>query len=87
MKEPLNRFGMQCSYRVAIAVGLYLRQYLQRLSEADGYITSSLTDCTVIKCCSDDHIEKNEVGGACSRGELYTCFGGETWGKEGTWRT
>jgi len=38
-----------------------------------------------------DQIEKNEMGGALSkyRGEMtgIQCFGGETWGKETTWKT
>jgi hypothetical protein len=41
------------------------------------------------KCYSDDQIEKNEMGGACStyRGEKRCIqgFGGETWRKETTW--
>jgi len=41
--------------------------------------------------CSGDHIEKNEMGGACSAygGEdrRIRGFGGDTWGKETTWKT
>jgi len=40
--------------------------------------------------CSDDQIEKNEVGGACSTyGAEQRCiqgFGGETRGKVTTWK-
>jgi hypothetical protein len=38
-----------------------------------------------------DQIKKNEVGGACSTNRLgERCiqdFGGETWGKDTTWKT
>jgi hypothetical protein len=41
--------------------------------------------------CSGDQIEKNELGGACSRYEReerrIQGFGGETCGKETTWNT
>jgi len=41
--------------------------------------------------CSDDKIEKNEMGGACSAYEgeerCIQGFGGETWTKETTWET
>jgi hypothetical protein len=43
------------------------------------------------KYYSGDQIKKNEMGGACSMyGEEESWiqgFGGETWGKETTWKT
>jgi hypothetical protein len=43
------------------------------------------------KYYSGDNIEKNEMGGTCSRcgGEerFVQGFGGETWWKETTWKT
>jgi hypothetical protein len=41
-------------------------------------------------CCSGDKIEKNEgVENVVRMGiaDVYTGFGGKTWGKESTWKT
>ena len=41
--------------------------------------------------CSDDKIEKNDMGGACSaygrEKRRIQDFGEETWGKETAWKT
>ena len=41
--------------------------------------------CTVHRCCSDDQIEKNEIGGACSafgeRRDVYRVLVGKPEGK------
>jgi hypothetical protein len=49
----------------------------------------SLLVCTPHQILLGDEIEKNEMGGACSTyGErCIQGFGGETWGKEATWKT
>jgi len=57
----------------------------------ENYIMGSLMICTPYPNCSGDQIEKNEMGGACSAyGGEERCvqdFGGETRGKENTWKT
>jgi hypothetical protein len=66
-----------------------VRLVAQRLNH---YATPGPTECYLAsQYCSGDQIEKNETRGASSAyGEEVRCiqgFGGETWGKENTWKT
>ena len=55
------------------------------------FVNVVLFSAPLTQYCSCDKIEKNEKGAACSayRGEERRIqgFGGETWGKETTWKT